>query len=77
MTIPGQVETLCVGCLAPCLLPEPLLQAATAGQRRTTFYCNDDLAIPGVAIARPEGACACGNSRVIVPMGPSDELWLR
>ena len=76
MTIPRQVETWCGGCLAPCLLPEPFLRAAIAGQRATTIYCNDDLAIPGVAIQRPEGACACGNPFVIVAMGPSDELWL-
>ena len=70
------IKTLCVGCLAPCSLAESLVRAAIADKPRTTFYCNDDLAIPGVAIERPEGACSCGNPRLIVITGPDDDLWI-
>lgn len=66
------LETLCVGCLAPCQVPSPLARAAMAGRRPTTIYCNDELAFPGYFMRRPDGVCACGNSGVIirVPLAP-------
>ncbi|MCB9755919.1 MAG: hypothetical protein H6713_38845 [Myxococcales bacterium] len=68
------IETLCVSCLAPCHLPASTVEAATVGARRTTFYCDDDLAIPGVWMQRPEGACACGGTGLIVPARLSSAL---
>jgi len=71
------IETLCVGCLAPTLLPEPQVRAAIVGLKMTTFYCDDDLAYAGVGIHRPGGECACGNPRLIVRLLPSLEHWAR
>lgn len=61
-------EALCVACLTPCVLSEAVVAAAVAGRMPTTFYCDDDLAILGVGIPRPEGTCACGGSQLIVPV---------
>ena len=70
----AMIETLCVRCLAPCPLPTAVVEAATAGARRTTFYCNDALAIPGVWMARPGEPCACGGTGLIVPARLSSAL---
>lgn len=71
-----QIVTLCLGCLAPCPLPESLVRAAIAGLTPTTFYCDDDLAYIGVRIYRPEGNCgSCQNPNLIVRTRPSLEHW--